>query len=181
MVPAGTAPAAGGYDDTNISIVVFDGWSSTTPIGGGSAFFVNAAVNPSCTIANGAVATDPVPVQIPVSMAGVVNTGAITRSYNQVVCNAPTDITMTSQNGGLINTVPASGGRTNVIPYSAQASFGGATSTLNTAASSMVTGKLNTTTGANGTMNVSISAQQPALPMMTGAYNDRLTITLTPQ
>ena len=120
-------------------------------------------------------------VQIPVSMAGVVNTGAITRSYNQVVCNAPTDITMTSQNGGLVNTVPASGGRTNVIPYSAQASFGGATSTLNTAASSMVTGKLNTTTGANGTMNVSISAQQPALPMMTGAYNDRLTITLTPQ
>jgi hypothetical protein len=172
---------AGGYGDSGVVISVFNAGALTTPLPGASSWFANAAVNPSCTIGGTASKSDPNSVRVPVSALGVVSIAQVQRSYNAVVCNAPTDITMASQNGGIRHSGTAPSGFANVIDYLAQASFGGATATINTATSAVTTGKLNTTTGANGTMLVNITPQTPALPLMTGAYDDVLTITLTPQ
>jgi hypothetical protein len=173
--------AAGGYSDGSVVLAVFDGGAPTVQVPGATSWFANAAVNPSCTIGGQASAVDPSSVRVPVSASGVVATAQIQRTYGSVQCNAPADITMASQNNGIRLPRAADAGFTNTIDYTAQATFGGATASLNTATLTLVTGKLNTTTGANGTMVVNITPQTPALPLMQGAYADVLTITLTPQ
>jgi antigen 43 len=178
---ASQSVAAGGYSDASVRVSVFDQSNTTAAVPGASSWFVNAAVNPSCTIGGQASAVDSSAVQVPVSSGGTVTTSPIQRSYASVLCNAPSTIALVSQNGGITKTGGAPGGFTNVIPYLAQASFGGATATLNTATAAMTTGAVSATTGASGTMTVQVTPQQPALPLISGRYDDVLTVTLTPQ
>ena len=178
---ASQSVAAGGYSDASVRVSVFDQSNAASAVPGVSSWFVNAAVNPSCTISGQASAVDSSTVNVPVSSGGTVSTSPIQRSYANVLCNAPSDITMASQNGGITKAGGAPGGFTNVIPYLAQASFGGATATLNTATAAMTTGTVSATTGASGAMTVQITPQQPALALISGRYADVLTVTLTPQ
>jgi len=172
---------AGGYSDAGVVLAVFDTATPSVQVPGAASWFVNAAVNPTCTIGGLFAAADPATVNVPVTAAGTVSTAQIQRSYGSVLCNAPTDITMSSQNGGIRNPTAPSSGFVNVIHYAAQASFGAATATLNTATSAMTTGSISNTTGAAGTMQVTIVPQQPASLPIAGRYDDVLTITLAPQ
>jgi hypothetical protein len=182
IAQAGQVVAAGGYSDTGVQAAIYDNSSASTPVALTPGMFVNAAVNPSCTIDGGAVAQDAAGVQVPVSSSGVVTTAPIQRDYARVSCNAPSDMTMSSQNSGIVNPAAAPGGFTNVIHYTAQAAFGGAAATLNTATSAMTTGSIDATTGANGTMTVTVSPQQPAgATLINGRYIDVLSVTLTPR
>jgi hypothetical protein len=150
IAQAGQTTAAGGYSDASVRVAIYDQSNTATAVPGASAWFVNAAVNPSCKIDGRATANDAAGVRVPVSSGGAVTTAAIQRDYANVICNAPSDISMSSQNGGIVNPAAAPGGFTNVIHYTAQAVFGGGTSTLNTATSAMTTGSIDATTGANG-------------------------------
>ncbi len=178
---ASQSVAAGGYSDSSVRVAVFDQSNGTASVPGVSVWFVNAAVNPSCTIDGRASSVDSSVMTVPVTSGGVVTTATQQRDYANVLCNAPSDVTMASQNGGIVKPGTPGTGFTNVIHYSAQATFGGATATLNTATASAVTGRIDITTGASGTMRVSVTPQQPSQALIAGRYDDVLTVTLTPQ
>jgi hypothetical protein len=174
--------AAGGYGDASVQTAIYDQSNTTTPVAVAASWFVNAAVNPSCKIDGKATANDAAGVRVPVSSGGVVTTAPIQRDYANIICNAPSDISMSSQNSGITNVAAAPGGFTNVIHYNAQAVFGGGTATINTATSAMTAGSIDATMGASGTMTVTVTPQQPVGAMLVnGRYSDILSVTLTPR
>lgn len=150
------------------------------------AFTVTGTVNKVCTI--GGVANPAADsANIPVSAAGAVNTAVISRSYASVACNTPSNVQLTSQNGAVRIVGAPPSGFTNMINYSASATFSGATATLNTSstptAAGPETGTAVSTSGAtpSGTMSVTITPQANALRLLSGAYSDVLQIRITPQ
>jgi hypothetical protein len=141
---------------------------------------LNATVTSYCTI-NGAASTTPLgPYTVPVSATGTVNTSTINvPAIANVVCNKAANIDTASVLGGVTTGGAPPSGAANVIEYTAVASFGGASSTIDTSASS--NGSQGTTTNAaTGNLTVSISPQTPSLPLTPGAYSDTLIVTLTP-
>ena len=93
---------------------------------------------------------------IPVSVAGVVNAGA-----------------------------PGSG-FTNIINYTASATWNSVTATLNTSTVATAIGNESgaqqaVATANSGNLTVSITPLAPSLPLITGAYADTLRVTLIPQ
>ncbi len=179
-----TTVAAGGYSDASLGIAVFNGTATITPVSIWPGTFINAAVNPSCKIDGRTAANDAAGVRVPVSSSGVVTTSAIQRDYANVVCNAPSDISMSSQNGGITNPATVSGQIVNVIHYSAEARLGGVTATLDTASAGLTSlGKIDATSGASGTMSVIVTPQQPpqGYTLISGRYSDVLSVTLTPR
>jgi hypothetical protein len=180
----GQTVTAGGYSDGSLGIAVFNGSVATTPVGIWLGTFINAAVSPSCKINGQFAATDAAGISVPVSSSSVVTTATIQRDYANVVCNAPSDISMSSQNTGLTNPVAVSGLVKNVIHYSAEARLGTATATLDTSVpNSMTLGRIDTTTGASGALSVRVTPQQPpdGYRLADGRYNDVLLVTLTPR
>ena len=105
----------------------------------------------------------------------------ISRNYANVICNAPTNITLSSGNNGVKAAVSAPAGFVNVIGYSASAALGGATATLDTTTSSATTGIISSANGATGTLAVVIAPQSPSQPLMKGNYSDVLSVLLAPQ
>jgi hypothetical protein len=182
--------AAGGYSDA-LTAWLFNLVVSGSTITGGTSIFsrafnVTGTVSKVCTI--GGVATPAADTAtIPVSATGVVNTTAIAKSYTNVACNTPSDLQLTSQSGGVKSTATAPSGFTNIINYSASATFSSATATVNTAttptAAGPEPGTAVSTTGAtpSGTMSLTITPQTSAQPLVAGTYADTLTITITPQ
>jgi hypothetical protein len=177
---------AGSYAD-HITIDVF-----TSTLAGilqtkvsSQALTVIGTVAKSCTIGG---VTHPAAdtATIPITANGAVSTAPINRSYPNAVCNTPTNVQLTSQNGAVITGATASGLQ-RLIDYSASAIFSGATASLNTAAipsaSGPEYGAVASTTGATptGFLSVSITPQLNAQPLAAGSYSDTLTITLTPR
>jgi len=149
-------------------------------------FNVSGTVAKACTI--GGVASPAIDTaNIPVNAAGVVDTSVIARSYLTVVCNALTNLQATSTGGGVKRAAAAPGGFSHIINYTAVATFGGATSTVNTAtvgtAVAAEAGSIGTTSAAtsSGTLGVTITPQTPGQPLVSGSYSDVLRIQLTPQ
>jgi hypothetical protein len=153
----------------------------TTP-----AFTVTGIVAKVCTI-GGVAHPGADSATIPVSAAGVVNTSPILRSYANAACNAPANVQLTSQSGGVRTSTSMVSGFTNVINYSATGSFSGAIAPINTAtnpsASGPESGPAVPTVGTlpSGTLSATITPQATALPLLSGSYSDTLTITITPQ
>jgi hypothetical protein len=183
LMQPNTPQAAGSYLD-NLTAWVFNIASGFSVFS--RAFTVTGLVNKVCTI--GGVATPAVDTaNIPVSTAGAVNTAPINRSYASVQCNTPSNVQITSLNGGVRNAGAPPSGFTNIINYSSSATFSGATATLNTAslptAVGPEAGTAVSTTGAtpSGTMTVTITPQANAQPLLSGNYNDIMRITITPQ
>ncbi len=150
---------------------------------------ITATVTKACTV-NNAVAGTPGSAVIPVSAAGAVTTTAITPTgspFANVVCNAPSNLQLTSVSGGVKNGVGAApGGFANIIDYTASATWGGATATVNTstapAAAGNESGALAPIAAANaGNLTVSITPIANALPLIIGAYSDTLRVSIIPQ
>lgn len=182
----GALQQAGSYAD-QITIDVF-----TSTLAGilqtkvsSQAFAVTGTVAKSCTIGG---VTDPAPdtATIPIAASGAVNTSPINRSYQNAVCNTPTNVQLISQNGAVV-TGATVGGLQHLVDYSASATFSGAMASLNTAtvpgASGPESGTMASTAGntPTGSLGVTITPHLNAQPLVAGSYSDTLTITLTPQ
>ncbi|MDX2308135.1 MAG: hypothetical protein NW216_07855 [Hyphomicrobium sp.] len=150
------------------------------------AFSVTGTVALSCTI-GGVTSPTADSATIPVASGGVVATTPITRSYANVVCNSLTAVQARSLSGAVKNAGSAPSGFSNMINYTAAATFSGATSNLNTAtiptASGVETGTSATTASATptGSLSVTITPQTPSQRLISGGYSDTLRITVTAQ
>lgn len=148
---------------------------------------LTATVAKFCTIGTPAAATGALrSVVIPITGFGTVGTGVIIESFPNVVCNTPATLLTTSLNGHVRNTVPATGIFTNEIDYTAVATVGGASSTIDTSANTgdllNFTGNSSVTAAAfAGTLSVAITPQTAAGTLVPGTYADTLRVTLTPQ
>ena len=182
----GALQQAGFYSD-NITINVF----STTLAGlidtklSSQAFTVTGQVAKSCTI-GGVTHPSADTATIPITASGAVNTSPINRSYSNAVCNTPTNVQLTSQNGAVVTSASTSGLQ-RFIDYSALATFSGASASLDTSSIPAISGPESgvaaSTVGATptGTLGVTITPKFNAQPLVAGSYSDTLTITLTPQ
>ncbi len=149
---------------------------------------ITATVTKACTV-NNAVSGTPGTAVIPVSAAGAVTTTAITPTgspFANVVCNAPSNLQLTSLSGGVVNAAAAVAGFSKIIDYSASATWGGATATLNTStvatAAAAESGPLAPIAAANaGSLSVTITPIANALPLIIGAYSDTLRVSIIPQ
>lgn len=185
MTPA-SPQRAGNYSDS-LSLRVYNYNVSTGAVALRLtvASTATAVVSLACTIGGTATpAADS--ANIPVAADGTVTTSPIARSYLTVICNSQTNVIATSLNGAVRNVSAAPSGFTNMINYTAAATFSAATSNLNTstiptaagseAGSTATTASLTPT----GTLSVTITPQTPASRLISGAYSDTLRITLTP-
>ena len=186
LMQPGSPQREGSYSD-GPTVHFFNGTgggvSEVTPA---RAFTVTGTVAKACTI-GGVYTPGADSATIPVGPTGVVNTTPINKSYASAICNSLTNLQVTSQSGGVKRAAAAPSGLTHIINYSAAASYGGASSTLNTAtiptATGAEAGTVGTTSGAtsSGSISVIITPQTCAQPLVKGSYSDTLRITLTPQ
>lgn len=186
LMQPGSPQLEGSYSD-GITVHFFDGTgggvSEVTPA---RAFTVTGTVAKACTI--GGVYTPAADsATIPVGPTGIVNTTPIGKSYASAICNSLTNLQVTSQSGAVKRTAAAPGGFTNLINYTAAASYGGASSTLNTATIPTATGAEAGTIGvtssstSSGSISVTITPLTPSQNLVPGSYSDTLRVTLTPQ
>lgn len=149
---------------------------------------ISATVTKACTIGN-AVSGTPGSATIPILASGAVDTSPITPTgspFANVACNAPSNLQLSSTGGGVVNATPAAGGFTNVIDYTASATWNGTTANIDTrtvaTAIGLETGPLSALASASsGDLTVTINPVANALPLMMGGYSDTLRVTLTPQ
>jgi hypothetical protein len=148
-------------------------------------FVVTGQVSKSCTI--GGVAhpsTDT--VNIPIGADGRVNVSPINRSYANALCNTPTSLQLSSQNGA-VTTGTSHSGLQNFIDYMAAANFSGAAASLDTATNPAASGPENgaavlaSGSTPSGTLSVTITPEANAKQLVAGSYQDTLTISLVPQ
>lgn len=147
---------------------------------------ITATVSTFCSINNASTGTVDT-ATITVDSAGAVDTTPVTPDnspYANVACNAPSDLQLTSINGGL-TTGSSATGFDNFINYQAQATWNSVTATVDTASSSG-TGTVSGTaqpvaTAFAGSMSVLITPTANAQPLVQGSYSDTLRVTLTPQ
>ncbi|NOT71472.1 MAG: hypothetical protein HOP09_09390 [Hyphomicrobium sp.] len=187
LAQPGSPQAAGTYSDALTARVyqVRQGTGALT-LRLTRAFTVTGTVNKACTI--GGLSTPGMDTaNIPVSALGSVNTAVISRSYLTVICNALSNLQVTSQGGAVKRATAAPSGFTHLINYSATATYSGATSTVNTATISTAVGPeagsigTTSTNTSSGTMAVSITPQATVQPLVQGDYADTLRIQITPQ
>lgn len=147
---------------------------------------ITASVPKYCTV-NGSATPAALNTTIPVSATGTVTTTAQNFTVNNVTCNVATNVVATSTGGGVKSATSAPSGFTNIIDYTGAATFGSATSTVNTAstpaAAGAEVGNTAATTGAvSGNLTISVTPAQPTNPLISATdYSDTLRVTLTPQ
>jgi hypothetical protein len=147
---------------------------------------ISATVAKACSVNNASTGTVDT-ATIPITAGGSVNTSPVTPAnspYANVACNAPSNLQLTSLNGGVTNATSATGFQ-NFINYTASAVWHGVTATVNTSSSSG-TGPVSGTaqpvsTAFSGSLSVTITPAANTLPLVQGSYTDTLRITLTPQ
>lgn len=163
LFSAGTANAQTATQDINISATV------------ASYCTINNITNPAALTAS-----------IPVTN-GIVDTTVINTTVASVACNNAADVRATSVTGGVTPGGAAASGTTNIIDYTGVATFGGASSTINTATTATAAGNelgnlATTASAATGNLTVTITPAQPALPLQPSlAYADTLRVTLVAQ
>lgn len=182
----GAVQQAGSYSD-NITINVFTSTAAgllQTKVSS-QAFTVTGQVAKSCTI-GGVTHPSTDTATIPITASGSVNTSPINRSYPNAICNTPTNVQLTSQNGAVVTSASTSGLQ-RFINYSALATFSGASASLDTSSIPAISGPESgvaaSTIGATptGTLGLTITPKVNTQPLIAGSYSDTLTITLTPQ
>lgn len=186
LMQPGNPQRAGSYvDGPTMHIFDINAFNVVTDLAS-FGFTVTGSVSSVCTIAGVSNPTAD-SASFPVSSVGVVSTATINKSYASVSCNSLTNVIATSLNGGVKRSGSAVSGFSNIIDYSAAATFGGATSNLNTStiggASGAEAGNAATTASAtpSGSLAVSITPANGAQPLLPGAYSDTLRITVTAQ
>jgi hypothetical protein len=177
--------AAGSYSDS-LTVHIFDVTVAAVATDlANRAFTVTGTVASVCTI-GGAAHPAADTAAIAISAAGAVNTAPIPKSYLNAACNGPANLQLTSQNGA-VTTAGTLANFSNLIDYTATASFSGANATINTAATATASGPESgaavaaTGTTPTGTLSVTITLHANSKPLLAGAYLDTLTIVIIPQ
>lgn len=138
---------------------------------------LNATVADFCSIA-GAATGGSVTRTITVTN-GTVNTSALpVVNVASVACSKVSDVTLSTTNTGLTGPAAVPSFQ-NAIHYTANASFSGATPSLNTGSATTATAA--TSGAATGTLTVNITPNANASPVVPGSYTDTLVVTLAPQ
>ncbi len=148
---------------------------------------ISATVTSACTINNAATGSVDT-ATIPITLAGSVNTAPVTPTnspYANVACNGPSNLQLTSLNGGVVNAGSAAG-FARIIDYTASATWHSVTATVNTSTVATAVGAESGTvqpvaTAFSGSLGVTITPIANVLPLLQGAYADTLRVTLTPQ
>lgn len=150
---------------------------------------ITATVSGLCTV-NGLATGTPVGSAVIPTPSGDVDVTPITPTgspFANVVCNGPSTLLLTSLNGGVLNTSPASG-FDNIINYTASATWNSVTATVNTGLNPVASlgGNESGTpapvaTAGAGSLSVTITPIVNAQPLIAGSYSDTLRVTLTPQ
>lgn len=146
---------------------------------------ISATVPGYCRI-NGAANPAALNATVPVSPTGVVDTTNITFNVTDVVCNTVADLQARSLSGAVKSGAATAPGFQNFFNYTGEAKIGTVTSTINTAttatATGVETGNVAPTAGPiNSTLNITVTPQAAASPLVAGSYSDTLRITITPQ
>ena len=105
-----------------------------------------------------------------------------TLTYTGAVCNAPADLDLTTQNGGITTAAVAPAGFSNRIDYSATATFGACVTTalVTNGTAGAVSGGGVCVGAIADDLTVKIDGVGAAFPLIAGTYADVLTVTLTP-
>lgn len=147
---------------------------------------ISATVTSSCTI-NGASTGVIDTATIGINASGNVIVSPITPAnapYVNVVCNAPATLQLRSTQGA-VKTAATGSGFTNIINYQASATWNGQTATIDTAtiatATGQETGTAEPVSAGSGDLDVTITPEANAQPLIGGNYSDSLFVLLTPQ
>lgn len=143
---------------------------------------ITAAVGPSCLI-NGIATPSALANPVTVNSFGYVVPAPTNHTVNNVVCNVPATVGTQTINGAVTTAGAAPPGFQNNFDYLAFAQFGGAASFINTATVGPGgTGSFSSTTpsAASGNLTIDVFPSLNTLPLMPGAYQDTLRVTLTP-
>lgn len=149
---------------------------------------ITATTNAFCRINNSLTpADDTLDLTSLISGAGFIAATPTTKTY-AVICNKPSNVTLTSVNGGLNTATPGAGGFENIINYTTSTSGFATVPLASTALNPLaVTGSnesLGTTarpTPGAANINVVITPIANASPLVDGNYADTLKLTIVPQ
>ncbi len=144
---------------------------------------IGAFVPKFCTV-GGSIKPIDLTISIPVSATGTVNTAVQSFTAHSIICNAPAEVVAMSMLGGAKGTA---GGSPSVVNYVVTASFGGATSTINTAVVPTATSaergsKASTSSATMGNLVITVTPVQPDVPLVSATtFTDSLRVTLQPR
>jgi hypothetical protein len=146
---------------------------------------VSAQVPPSCTI-NGAPTQAALDTVINVDALGMIDTTPQTFTVPSVTCNVTANVVATSQRGGAKASNKSGPDFTNIINYRGTATFGSASSTINTGtqkgADGPEAGNISSTGGpTRGNLTITVRPTHTTTPIIHGTdFHDTLRIILTP-
>lgn len=146
---------------------------------------ISATVPKSCTINGTSSGVDTATIGIDSSgdviVAPVTPTNA---PYLNVICNTPSTLQLRSDQGA-VKTGGSASGFSSIIDYQASATWNGQTATLDTAtiasATGQETGTAEPVAAGSGQLDVTITPEANAQPLIGGNYSDSLFVLLTPQ
>jgi hypothetical protein len=145
---------------------------------------ISASVPAFCNVTT----TSAMTADVPVSDVGEVDPTGILFDSSEVTCNAPYNVQVTSQKGGIKRSEEAPGGFADILDYTGTAKLGTAeasidTSTTETAFSSEQSLLAPSSGAYSGVLDVSIYPKAAAAtkPLAAGSFSDTLTVTIAPQ
>jgi hypothetical protein len=112
----------------------------------------------------------------------LVNDSALTLEVSHAMCNYAAWLSLGSRNGGLTSSnasgvASGSGGFLTVVPYTAAATWGGMSVSLDTT-SGLKVAKAQATGANSGSLVINVATQKSQLPVVQGTYSDVLTVKL---
>ncbi len=177
------------YTLATIAIICIIGDESALAQSASQSVFIRATVPKFCTVGGTIKSVDFV-VTIHVGATGTIDSSIQSFTTPSVICNTTADLTATSKYGGARrNRKPsdAVGLEADIVDYIGSATFGGATTTINTAAKSSAAGPEPGSPGfvavaSVGNLFVTVSPLHSAVFVAPGVtYTDVLRITLHPR
>ena len=150
---------------------------------------ITATTNPFCRISNSLTPADDTLDWTSLITAGFISATPTTKTY-AVVCNKPSNITLTSVNGGLNTATLGAGGFDNIINYTASTSGFATVPTGSTASIAVAVTGLNEVLGTTsrpspGSANINVLitpiVNTSAGGLVEGNYADTLKLTIVPQ
>lgn len=157
--------------------------------GASQSVVLSAVVPKFCTI-DGAVRSVDFDVTVRASAASTIDTTPQSFVVPKVICNSPSNVAAASKNGGakrLGKTADVAGREADTVDYIGTITFGGFTTTINTAAQLGAAGSEQQGAGfvaiaSVGSLFVTVRTLQPTAPVSPGViYTDTLRVTLYPR
>lgn len=168
-------------------LLLGSGLAALLAFSGGAVQAADQEIELSATVAGFCTTTGAasIPQAIPTDSSGNVVDSNIDVNIGDIVCNGPTDVQLSSANGGVFSATSAPSGFQNVINYQASVTAPTAASVnANASTPTPTAGATASTSGAtsNTGVLVTIDPTPNPLPLVAASdYADTLTVSITPQ